>query len=100
MPDPDNPNQSEEITAEIIAVVPRIVEAVFTSANTGDMQQGGGKSQLAKLIEGAMAQAVEFAYSNGITDPDKVRELMMLARAEIKQRYNEAVAEAMSNLTR
>lgn len=100
MPDPDNPNKSEEITSEDVAAMPRVVEAVFVSANTGDMVQGGGKTPLAKLIEGAMAQAVEYAYTNGITDPEKVRELMMLARAEIKQRYNEAVAEAMSNLTR
>lgn len=100
MPDPLNPNPSEPITSEDRAEMPQIVEAVFTSANTGGIMTGGGKSPLAKLIEGAMSQAVEYAYNNGINDPDLVRELMQVARAEAKKKYEEAVAEAMSNLTR
>jgi hypothetical protein len=78
---------------------PRIVEAVFTSANTGGLMHGD-KSPLAKLIEAAMGSAVEFAYANGITDPVKIRELMMAARADVKERYAKAVAEATSNLAR
>jgi hypothetical protein len=78
---------------------PRIVEAVFTSANTGEIAGGGGKSLLAKMIEMAMSEAVQFAYSNGIADPEKIRELMQLARSEVKKRYAEAVEKAMAGMT-
>lgn len=97
---PDDTNESENITPKDVEAVPRIVEAVLTSANTGELIQGGDKSPLAKLIESAMAQAVEYAYSHGINDPEKVRELMLLARKEIKERYAAAVEEATRNLTR
>lgn len=96
----DNTNPSQPIEKEDREAVPHIVEAVFTSANTGGIDLGLGKSPLAKMIEGAMAQAVEYCYSNGINDPEKVREMMQVARAQIKAMYNKAVAEAMSNLQR
>ena len=78
----------------------KIVEAVFTSANTGEITSGGGKSPLAKLIEQAMAQTADWCYSNNITDPEKMREHMLAARAEVKKRYALAVEEAMRNLER
>ena len=90
----DQPDVSQE---EARAVQPRIVEAVFASANVGGMMRGM-KSPLAKLIEKAMSEAVEYAYSHGITEPEQVRELMQVARRAIKERYAKAVEEATSNL--
>jgi hypothetical protein len=90
----DQPDITQE---EARAAQPRIVEAVFASANAGGMVLGR-KSPLAKLIEKAMSEAVEFAYSHGITDPVQVRDLMQTARHTIKERYAKAVAEATSNL--
>ena len=72
---------------------PKIVEAVFTSGNSGVL---GAKSPLAKLIEKAMADAVVKALADGITDPDDQRELILAARADAKARYNEAVAKALA----
>ena len=88
----------EASTTEELAVTPRIVEAVFTSANTGHIAPGGGKSPLAKLIEMAMAKAVDDAYTQGITDPDLVRELMQKARADMKARFAKYMASVASNL--
>jgi ketopantoate reductase len=90
----DKPDITQE---EARAAQPRIVEAVFASANVGGMARGQ-KSPLAKLIEKAMSEAVEYAYSHGITDPEQVRDLMQTARHTIKERYAKAVAEAASNL--
>ena len=36
-----------------------------------------------KLVEAAMLAAVEKAVADGVTDPDKVRELMLRARDEV-----------------
>lgn len=93
----DRPDVTQE---QAKTAQPRIVEAVFASANTGNLSHGGGKGTLAKLIERAMSEAVEYAYSHGITDPVKVRELMQTARQAIKERYAKAVAEADRNLAR
>lgn len=90
----DQPDVTQE---EARAAQPRIIEAVFTSANVGGLLQGV-KAPLAKLIEKAMSEAVEYAYSHGITDPEQVRELMQVARKTIKERYAKAVAEATRNL--
>ena len=90
-------DQPDVTQTEARAAQPRIVEAVFTSANVGGMARGM-KSPLAKLIEKAMSEAVEYAYSHGITDPEQVRDLMQVARKAIKERYAKAVADATSNL--
>jgi predicted RecB family endonuclease len=78
--------------------VPRIVEAVFVASNSSLLSVDGVKSPLSKMIEQAMAEAVQYAYSNGLNKPEEVRELMLLARAEVKRRYALAVDEAMRNL--
>jgi hypothetical protein len=67
------------------SVEPTIVEGVMTSANTGNL--GGAKSPLAKMIETAMAQAVQDAYTAGVTNPDLVRERMMAAREKTKAAF-------------
>jgi hypothetical protein len=73
------------------SVEPKIVEGVMTSANTGGL--GGGKSPLAKTIEAAMAQAVQDAYTAGVTEPDEVRARMQAAREKAKADF------AAGNLT-
>jgi len=72
---------------------PKIVEAVFTSANTGSM--GGEKSPLAKMIEAAMSKAVEDAVEAGIFDPEEQRKLILEARAKAKRDYAAAVERAL-----
>lgn len=42
------------------------------------------KTDLAKRIERAMSGAALQASAEGITDPDKVRELMLAARERVK----------------
>ncbi len=68
----------------------KIVEAVFTSANSGGLH----KSPLAKLIEQAMSDAVTECHKAGIHDPDKVREAMLAARANMKAWFKEQEARA------
>lgn len=45
------------------------------------------KSELAQRIETAMAAAVTDAYARGITDPKKVKALMLEARAKAKLQF-------------
>lgn len=59
----------------------KIVEAVGVSANS---LWPSGKAR-AKLIEMAMSEAVLAASAAGITDPVKVREMMMTARQKLLQ---------------
>lgn len=77
---------------------PRIVEAVFAASNSSLLSVNGEKSPLSKMIEQAMSDAVQYAYSNGLNKPEEVRELMLLARAEVKRRYALAIEEATRNL--
>lgn len=78
-------------------VEPRIVEAVLTSSNASKLGVDE-KSPLAGMIEQAMAAAVEQAYSEGVSDPDTIRERMLAARRVAKDAYSEAVAKAMEEL--
>lgn len=55
-----------------------IVEGVAAMTAVGEL--GVGKSELAKRIEAAMAQAAQDAYTSGINHPDAVRALMLAAR--------------------
>lgn len=60
------------------------VEAIATLASVSAL----GKElpvNAAERIQRAMAAAVALAYSKGITDPEKVRELMLLAREDVKR---------------
>lgn len=75
-------------------VKPRIVEAVFTSANIGSL--GPQKSPLAGMIERAMSDAVTKAYADGVHDPDEMRKLMQEARQKAKDTYNAAVEKALA----
>lgn len=65
-----------------IEVVP--VEAVATLASVSAL----GKElpiNAAERIQSAMAGAVALAYSEGVTDPEKIKELMLLAREDVKR---------------
>ncbi len=55
-----------------------IVEGV--AAMTAVAAMGENKSDMAIRIEKAMAQALQDAYTNGVTKPDEVRALMLAAR--------------------
>lgn len=66
-----------------IEVIP--THAVATLASTSAL----GKElpvNAAERIQQAMANAVAFAYSKGIDNPEEIRELMMLAREEEKKK--------------
>ena len=43
----------------------------------------GERDERSTAIEAAMMAAVERAAADGITDPDKVRELILAARGEV-----------------
>lgn len=75
-----------------VEVTPRIVEGVFASGNVGGMK----KSPLARLIEAAMAEAIQKAYDEGISDPEVIRERMQEARATTKEVFNAAIAQALA----
>jgi hypothetical protein len=65
-------------------VKPIVVEAVAVSGNAGGVGSRFSR-EVGKRIEEAMSQAVAYCYSKGITDPDKVREKMLLARENVKR---------------
>jgi hypothetical protein len=60
------------------------VFAVAVSANAAAVGSVVGLSG-AKRIEAAMADAVNYCYSQGIIEPDAVRAKMMEAREVVKQ---------------
>lgn len=88
----------QELPAEVTAE-PRVVEAVFTSSNTGELAQGP-KSVLAKLIEQAMSDAVTQALKDGVSinDDDAIRERVLAARQAAKEWYSKKVLEAQAEL--
>lgn len=87
----------QELPAEV-TVEPRVVEAVFTSSNTGQITQGGGKSPLAALIQKAMSDAVEQALKDGVSinDAEEIKRRMLDARARMKEWFAEQVAAAIA----
>lgn len=58
----------------------KIIEAVGVSAKSS-------LPGLGKIIEAAMSAAILKAAEDGVTDPVKVKELMMIARAAAKAAY-------------
>jgi len=59
-------------------------EAVATLASVSAL----GKelpTNAAERIQNAMATAANLAYSKGVTDPTKIKELMLHAREEVKR---------------
>jgi formaldehyde-activating enzyme involved in methanogenesis len=66
---------------------PKIVEAAGLATSSG------GKRNLGAEIEKAMATASLVALEQGITDPDKVRELKLAAREEVKAKASKEDAD-------
>lgn len=66
---------------EIEVVQHEAVAALASVGALGDKLSGGA----AKAIQHAMSMAVSYAYNEGITDPDKIKELMMAARENAKR---------------
>lgn len=54
----------------------RIVEAVATASHA--------KGERSKLVEEAMSRAVHVAMASGISDPNKIKALMLAAREKAK----------------
>ena len=72
---------SEELRPEDMGPHPLVqVTAVAVSANAAAVGSTVGEDG-AKLIQEAMSNAVTWCYGQGITDPVKVKEYMMVARA-------------------
>jgi beta-lactamase regulating signal transducer with metallopeptidase domain len=63
------------------------VFAVGVSGNlgTGNSEFKEYGKMAAKFIEAAMVKAVNDCYAAGVTEPEKVRECMMVAREEAKE---------------
>lgn len=62
-----------------------IVEAVAVASNAGGL--GPRKSELARAIETAMAEAIQQCLVEGISDPDLMRERMQEARIKAKNDF-------------
>lgn len=62
----------------------KIVEAVAVASS---MTSINGKTSIAKNIERAMSEAVTKAAEKGITDPEEIRNLMLEAREQVKERH-------------
>ena len=66
-------------------VEPRIVETVAVSANTGNVSlSGGAKQPIAKFYERVMTEAIAQAQEAGITDPEELRAVILVARDRAK----------------
>ena len=72
----------DELKPKAQRLYPRVVEAVFVSANTNSPLL----KPVAKLVQGAMSDAVEDCYANGDKDPALVRTRIEEAR---KRSYRE-----------
>jgi 3-keto-L-gulonate-6-phosphate decarboxylase len=68
------------------------VEAVGVCATASHVSTKVGDAG-AKFIQAAMTAAVEECYKHGVTEPDTVREAMMLARERAKKAIMEALKE-------
>lgn len=65
------------------------VEAVAAVASINTLG-GDFPKNMAEVIEKAMVGAVLFAQEKGITNPDEIRDLMLKARARVKQEFLES----------
>lgn len=65
-------------------ITPQQVHAVAVAASTGGPQSRFSR-EAGKIIQQAMTNAVTWCYARGITDPEKVREKMMVARENAKR---------------
>jgi len=61
----------------------KIASGAVASGGSGAM---GAANYATTDIEAAMSAAITAAHAEGVTDPRKVRELMMAARREITKR--------------
>lgn len=61
-----------------------IVSAAAVSGSVGKM---GQKAGLGKIVETAMSQAVLACAREGVTDPDKIKERMLMASAKAKESF-------------
>jgi ketopantoate reductase len=61
------------------------VFAVAIAASVGSTSKLSGVPGAARFIEDAMTEAVRRAQSQGVTDPEKIREVIQAARAKAKE---------------
>lgn len=71
----------DRLKPEAERLYPRIVEAVFVSANTNS----AALKPLAKIVQAEMCNVVEDCFANGDRDPELVRSRMLDARARTVQ---------------
>lgn len=82
--------QVDALPESIQQGLPTEVHAVAVSGNAASAGTSKVGKAGAKLIELGMVNAINYCYSNGITDPVKVREKMMEAREVVKRKMLEA----------
>jgi hypothetical protein len=76
-------------------VTPRIVSAVLTSVNSGQIMHGGEKSPLAKLLEKAMSEAVVQALADGVSieNTEEILRRKFVERDRVLAWYDAKMAE-------
>jgi len=89
MPAHDKPKSKSTSASTSVPPVSKIVESVGIAVKLPP-----GQENRAKLLEKAMSDAVLECSSQGISDPDKVREAMRVARETVKAELDAAVAKA------
>jgi hypothetical protein len=87
-------------TGELVEVIPAFATAAVAHVSTLSNKDRKGIPELppgsAKMIEQAMVYAIEQCTRDGITEPDAVREAMMMARESMKQSLRMQMIEQRS----
>lgn len=82
-------------TGELVEVIPTLTTVAIAHVSTLSNKDGIGELPpgSAKEIEQAMVRAIEWCHKEGITEPDKMREVMLQAREGIKQKLRQQVID-------
>ncbi|MBX3703986.1 MAG: hypothetical protein KF822_09450 [Steroidobacteraceae bacterium] len=67
-----------------MAKVKAVGAASFSVDTSNNPEVNAARKRRSQVIEAAMSAAVKRCYAAGVTDPVKIREAMMAARAEVK----------------
>ena len=75
---------------------PKIVQAVGSASNVQDRDALGNRTS-ANTMQDVMAQAVQKALSEGITDPDEIRKRQLDARQAYKDQVRQTATQTAGN---
>lgn len=60
------------------------MSTIVSAVGVAVANHNGASDEMVKKIEMAMSQAVSDAHANGISDPDEIRTLMLIARDKVR----------------